>query len=154
MKQRSFSVKSQALAARGGVVSLVARVALVAGAVLLCGCRGPAKIVEGEAYPATLKQSRVVDVQVVRDRTRITLVNTTAQALGGRLWLNQWWSREVSAIEPGSRVTLDLREFKDRFGGAYRAGGFFATENPDKLVLTQLQSGGELVGLVTLVPSN
>lgn len=128
---------------------------LALGAALLLGaCRGQPTIVQGEVYPAELKQSRVLDVQVARERTHITLVNTSAQALGGRLWVNQWWSRELPSVEPGQRITLDLREFKDRFGKPYRAGGFFATENPDKLVLTQLQSGGEMLGLVTLVPTN
>lgn len=124
----------------------------VAG-LLLAGCAGEPTLVEGLSFPAGLKQTRTIPVQVERINTDIRLTNTTDQTLSGRLWANQWWSRTLDPVPPGRTVTLDLRTFKDKFNTSYRAGGFFATENPDKLVLTQLQTDSELIGLLTLAPA-
>ncbi len=121
-------------------------VALAAG---LSGCQSKT-IEDGPTYP-TLSQARVLDVQVKREGTRITLTNTSPTALGpGRMWINQWFSRELEPVAPGQTVTLDLDEFRDRYGDSFRAGGFFATERPAKLVLVQVEQNNEIVGLVTV----
>jgi hypothetical protein len=114
------------------------------------GCAGDARIGDGPQYP-TVDQSGVVDVQVRRNTTQITLTNTTPTTLGpGRLWLNQWFSREIGAIESGATVTFELSDFKDRYDDAFRAGGFFATQVPAKLVLAQIERDGVLTGLVVV----
>ncbi len=136
------------------------RVALLALSLSLCGavvlgapgCRStPSDIAEGPSYPEERGQSRVVDIQVTRDDTHITFTNTTAQAIPPcRMWLNRWYMLDFQGLGVGETVTLDLRDFRDRYGDRFRGGGFFATEFPDKLVLAQLEIGPELVGLVVI----
>jgi hypothetical protein len=133
--------------------SRVIAIASLAAGAFLGACRSAPQALDGPQFPTT-PQARVIDVQVLRDRTDITFTNTTSQPLQGRLWANQWWSRSLEQpIAPGQRVTLDLRTFKDRFGAPFAAGGFFATENPDKLVHMHLQTDTELVGLITILPA-
>jgi hypothetical protein len=108
-------------------------------------------MVEGPEYPADAKQARVLDIQVTRAETQITFTNTTARAIPPcRMWINRWWSVEFPGMAVGETRTLDLRDFKDRFGEPFRGGGFFATEAPDQLVHAQFQIEGELVGLVVI----
>lgn len=93
----------------------------------------------GPQYPP-VKQPRVVDVQVLRDETEVTMTNTTAAELPpGLLWINAWFSVPFDGLRIGQTVTLRLASFTDRFGTPFRAGGFFATELPDRVVLAQLQ---------------
>ena len=115
------------------------------------GCSSaPSEIADGPVYPA-VAQSRVLDVQVFRDEVQIRLTNTSARTFGPcRMWLNQWYSRELSGLAAAETTTLSLAEFKDRYGRAFRAGGFFATERPDRVVLVQIEEGAELVGLVVV----
>lgn len=129
---------------------------LVALAVVLAGCAGRAEeIGQGPVYPA-VTQLRTLDVQVVRDGTRISLTNTTAQPLGpGLLWLNAWYSLPFDGLGIGQRVELNLGDFRDRYGEAFRSGGFFATDAGDVVVLAQLQttdgpSEPVLLGLVVV----
>ena len=132
---------------RGGVGLVL--VALAAG-LLLGGCASDPTIGSGPIYPA-VEQSRVLDVQVKRAGTRISFTNAAAEPIGpGRLWANKWFSREIDAIAPGQTVSFDLSEFKDRYGDSFRAGGFFATQLPSKLVLMQLEREGTLVGLIVI----
>ena len=116
--------------------------ALAAAASLLAasGCSGgPDMIGSGPQYPP-IKQSRVVDVQVLRDETEVTMTNTTAADLpAGLLWINAWFSAPFDGLRIGQTVTLRLARFTDRYGTPFRAGGFFATELPDRLVQAQLQ---------------
>ncbi len=108
---------------------------------------------EGADYPSALKQSRTLDVQVTRNETEISLTNTTAAPLPpGTMWINAWYAREFPGLAVGESLTLNLRDFKDRFGDQFRAGGFWATDRPDRLALAQLESGGELLGLIVVTP--
>jgi hypothetical protein len=111
-----------------------------AGGFLLPGCSsGPEVIGSGPQYPP-VKQARVIDVQVLRDETVVTMTNTTAADLpAGLLWINAWFSRPFEGLKIGQTVTLRLASFEDRFGMPFRAGGFFAVELPDRLVLAQVQ---------------
>ncbi|MBY0309384.1 MAG: hypothetical protein K2Q09_11630 [Phycisphaerales bacterium] len=115
------------------------------------GCAGSAPpIVNGPAYPDRA-QSGVIDVQVVRHSTTITMTNTSARAFkDARLWANQWYSRDLPSWEPGQTLTLGLEEFKDRYGQPMKAGGFWAADNPERLALMQLQQGDELTGLIVI----
>jgi hypothetical protein len=125
---------------------MVAAAALCAG--LGGGCTGTRAIEEGEVYPQQIAQGSTLDVQVFRSETTISFTNTTPAALpAGRMWLNGWYSDAFAGLAPGASVTLDLRNFKDRYGDTFRAGGFFATELPEKLVLVQIHSGEQVVGL-------
>lgn len=123
----------------------------LSAALLMAACAGkPPEIVDGPVYPSVL-QSSVVDIQVIRDGTKATLTNTTANTYtDARLWINQWFSHELPTFKPGDTLTLELAEFKDRYGNELRAGGFWAVDNPTKLVLMQIEQGDKLTGLIVI----
>jgi hypothetical protein len=142
-------MRGRTLRAAVGVLGLLA-----AGG---CGS-GPREVEQARALPAGLVQRRVVDVQVIRVRTSIAVTNTTARALpAGTLWVNGRFSRAFEGLGVGESVVLELSGFEDEFGERFRAGGFFATQDRDPVVLAQLEvpaasEGGqaELIGLIAL----
>ncbi|MGD9688149.1 MAG: hypothetical protein AB7K52_05770 [Phycisphaerales bacterium] len=129
------------------------RRALIAAGVLLTlapGCQYSDQLTDGPTYPA-LDQARVLDIHVRRDETIITFTNTSPEAIPAcRMWVNRWWCREVDAIDIGETVRLDLTEFLDPYGEPFRAGGFFATEPPDRLLQAQFEYSGQIVGVVVI----
>lgn len=129
----------------------LALLALLA-AMTLAGCQsGPSAAATGPAYPEEKAQTTTLDIQVVRDETRISLTNTTARAFGkSRLWINRWFSRDIEQFDVGQTLEFDLTEFRDQYGESFRAGGFFATKKPERLVLAQLETADTLVGLVVV----
>lgn len=136
---------------------VVAAVAgMMAAAVVLGGCTSGSRVDAGlPEYPIELRQTKVLDVQVVRDDTHITMTNTTARSIGkARMWVNGWYSHDIEGFGVGESLTLSLFDFKDAYGTPFRAGGFFATERPDRLVLAQLEpldvEPRELLGLVVV----
>lgn len=143
--------------ASGAAMAVMARVA-VAGAVGVvwvgasCGCQSSGRPwVEGAAYPQERAVSRVLDVHVLRDTTKISLTNTSAEPIGpGTLWLNGRYGREIEQIAVGDRETYTLGTFRDEFGDAFRGGGFWAMERPDVLVRAEVESGDDLVGLIVI----
>ncbi len=96
----------------------------------------------GPTYPDAIAQLRTLDIQVQRDVRTITLTNTTAQDLpAGRMWVNKWFSRDMpEGLPVATTVSFDLGEFVNEFGERFRAGGFFAINDPDDLVLAQYQT--------------
>lgn len=125
-------------------------------ALWLCGCasRGPAA--GGRVFPATTPQARVADVHVFRDGTSIRLTNSTARAFGPCvLWINRAFSRDLPGLAVGESLELDLREFVDEHGARFRAGGFFSSEPPKRVVLVQIAETGQdgattLTGLIAI----
>ncbi|MBL8757736.1 MAG: hypothetical protein JNK35_04810 [Phycisphaerae bacterium] len=120
-----------------------------------CGGRGASQgqenLITGPAFPSGRQQARVLDVQVTRAETQITFTNTTARSLPAcTMWLNRRFGLALEPLPIGATRTLDLRDFKDEYGEAFRGGGFFATEAPDRVVLAQLDLGDELVGLIVI----
>lgn len=107
-------------------------------------------------YPRHLAQSEVVDIQMIRNpETVLTMTNTTARTFGpSTVWINGRYSRPILGLAPGETLRLNLYEFRDEFGEKFRAGGFFATKLPDKVVHAQLETivdgETELVGLVVV----
>lgn len=90
-----------------------------------------------------------VNAQVLRDEQTISLTNTSGRVLGpGTMWLNGRYGREIGEIGLGQTVTYRLASFEDEFGEAFRAGGFWAIEDPDLLVRAEVEEGEGLVGLV------
>ncbi len=130
---------------------LIGRVALVSGIAFSSACSSRSGEIASEpAYPARA-QSGSIDIQVVRDDTQISMTNTTARVLpSGRVWANRWFSREFPGLGVGESITMSLSEFKDEYGDTFRAGGFFATDKPAKLVQVQLETADQLVGLVVV----
>ena len=130
---------------------------MAAGAVtLLAGCRTGSRVEAGlPMYRDDAVQTSVMDVQVVRDDTHITMTNTTARSIGrARMWVNGWYSREIDGFGVGETLRLNLYDFKDAYGTPFKAGGFFATERPEKLVLAQIEpldvEPRELLGLIVV----
>lgn len=120
---------------------------------LLCGAGGCAstQIGSGPVYPAAATRTGSLDIHVIRRGTRIELTNTTARAFGrGTLWLNGYWGRTLDGLAVGESLDLSLRDFRDEYGEPFRAGGFFAREKPDKIVLAELEVEGKLLGLVVV----
>ncbi len=124
------------------------------------GCQsGPDVVSYARTYPP-LAQQGSLDIQVVRRVTKIELTNTTARAFGNStLWLNGRFSLPIDGFGVGETLTLNLRDFRDEFSDAFRAGGFFASETPDRLVLAQIETprvgegpegAKELLGLVVV----
>jgi hypothetical protein len=103
------------------------------------------------AYPLDRPVVSTVDIQVVRRETEITLTNTTARAFPAtRMWVNQWYGRDIPALGVGQTLTLDLSTFTDEYDQPFRAGGFWATRRPEKLVKAELETPEGLVGLVVV----
>ncbi|MGD9790202.1 MAG: hypothetical protein AB7Q00_01910 [Phycisphaerales bacterium] len=109
-------------------------------------------------FPDVLAQTTTADIQVVRDSTVISLTNTTASPLApATLWLNRRFARHIPEFAVGQSLTLELDSFVDENGERFRAGGFFASEAPEKLVQAQLElppsassQQPQLVGLVVI----
>ena len=73
------------------------------------------------------------------------MTNTTSGDLpAGRMWLNKWFSREMpGGLAIAQSVSFDLGEFVDEFGEGFRGGGFFASDDPDDLVLAQYETDNQ-----------
>lgn len=133
---------------KGGLFTTLA--AAIAGA--LAACSTPRDVSKaGPPAPLVSRQTTTVDVQVFRDETVIRMTNTTAKPLPkGRMWINNWYSRPFDGLGVGKSVELSLADFHDRYGDAFRAGGFFAADRPDTVVLAQIEAGEELIGLIVV----
>lgn len=115
------------------------------------GCASQAELGNGPIYPEEKRITAVVDIQVLRDETEITMTNTTTRTFApARAWVNQWWCADFPGLTPGQTIKLDLSNFKDCFGDAFRAGGFFATQNPDALVKFEVEEEAGLVGFIVI----
>lgn len=129
---------------------------LVALAFLPACSSGPLPITQGRAFPPELRQTEVLDIQVFRHETRIEFTNTTARSIpAGTMWLNRRFSRAMPAIAVGQSFDLALDEFEDEFGEHFRAGGFFATREPETLVQAQIETTGNdgkpaLLGMIVV----
>lgn len=126
-------------------------VALLLAVPLLASCGGPSKVDYARPFPADAKQSSTVNVQVLRMETEITLTNTSAQEFpAGTLWINRQYSMPIDALPIGKSLTMPLTSFRNEFSEPFRAGGFFATEKPDRLAQVQLETSEGFVGFVVV----
>lgn len=118
---------------------------------ILTGCHHSARIAADRQYPTAKDHGVGADIQVTRDVTTISFTNTTAQNLPeGAIWANSAFSRDFPGLGVGESITLNLAEFHNRNGEAFRAGGFFSTERPDVLVRVQIEGENELIGLTVI----
>lgn len=121
---------------------------------LLASCSGPGTALRanaGPSYPRTLQNAGALPIQVIRRVTHIDIANTSARSFGpSTVWLNGRFSHPIDELAVGQTLRLDLREFRDEFGETFRAGGFFATRNPDALVLCELETEGQIHGLIVV----
>lgn len=119
----------------------IAAVAILAGTVLTaCSGARPIDTSLARPFPEALEQARVLDIQVRRDPTSITLTNTTASDIPPcTMWLNKRYSRPFEGLPIGDTVTLPLASFIDEYGERFRPGGFWATRPSQRLVLAQFE---------------
>lgn len=97
---------------------------------------GPAR-----SYPAHLPRGPVLDIHVFLEPDRLRLTNTTTTSFEhATLWLNAWFSAPIDRFHVGQTLSVPLKQFRDEHGEAFRGGGFFATEPPDRLVLAELET--------------
>lgn len=135
--------------------SAPALLAALIAAAALAGCASDnTRIDAGPVYPTRLlPAAETLDIQVFRDGQHIELTNTTARSFGPSwLWLNGRFGLQIEGLAIGQTLRLPLRSFRDEFGEPFRAGGFFATEKPERLVLAEIQTGDTLAGLVVVGP--
>ncbi|MFN0132840.1 MAG: hypothetical protein ACKVW3_09990 [Phycisphaerales bacterium] len=139
----------------GGLAACILT-ALAATVLAPGGCGRSMQIVERSPYPRDVPAGPTLDIQVVRDGTEIELTNTTARGFGRSvIWLNRRHGLEIDGLRVGERKRLALREFLDEYSEPFRAGGFFATEATERLVLAELQTEAEpgtwrMLGLVVV----
>lgn len=136
------------------VIPAAAWVASLVLLLLLPACTtAPGEHGSQPAYPLSIEQYDTLNIQVTRDVTEISFTNTTARTFGpSRLWLNGEYGRDLEPLEIGETITLDLRDFVNENGEPFRAGGFFAAEQPEVLVLAQLEVDNprRLLGLIVV----
>jgi hypothetical protein len=107
------------------------------------GCQTPPTHVPyARPYP-DLKQSEVLNIQVFRRTKTIEFTNTTARVIGpSTIWLNKRFCRPIDGLAIGQSMTLPMKEFRDEFYDAFRGGGFFAVEEPERLAMAQIETTG------------
>ncbi|MBA4038966.1 MAG: hypothetical protein C0468_01320 [Planctomyces sp.] len=121
----------------------------LAGAWASPGCAPNTTIGAGVAYPAQLGQARTLDIQAFSDGVRLTMTNTTGGTIrDARVWVNAYYQLAIEPWAPGQTVVLSLDEFRDEYDAPYRAGGFFAGRNPDKVYQVQIEHADRLDGVV------
>lgn len=125
--------------------------ALGLGAALTSCSTTSSSFATGPVYPTHKAQTRVLDIQVIRRQTRITLTNTSAESLhAGRMWVNAEYALDFDGLGIGESTTLSLLDFRNEFSETFRAGGFFATRIPADLVQVQLEDESGLTGLIVV----
>ncbi len=108
---------------------------------MVTGCNAPRPDL-GKPYPAELAQAHQLDVQVMRNENRLRFTNTSGVAFGefgeARVWVNAAYSLPINGLAIGQRVDLPLYDFRNEYGQRFRAGGFFATEIPTRVVKAEI----------------
>ena len=118
----------------------------VLACVMLGACQSaPTTSPYARPYPALIaRDPKTLDIQVSRDGKNLDFTNTTAREFGpSTVWVNRWFSRPIDGIKVGESVSLPLGEFKDLYSDSFKAGGFFAKENPDVVVMCELETNPE-----------
>ncbi len=123
---------------------------LLIGVLQACSS-APSTITQGQKYPAPIHHAQTLDIQVFRHATEIEFTNTTAHEFGpSTLWLNGRFSHPIDGLALGQTLKIPLKSFKDEFGEAFRGGGFWAIQRPERLALAELQNGNDMLGLIVV----
>lgn len=122
---------------------------VVASAFALTACQGyPRATFDGPAYPESAPKLETLNVQVVVGAVDITLTSGEPRNFGpGEVWLNRWFAAEIDGLDRGERLVVPLSAFRNEAGLPPKSGGFFATREPDDIVLAELHTGAGLYGL-------
>jgi hypothetical protein len=117
--------------------------AATCAALLLLGACSTARVqsLDGRAYPGSVVQERVLDVQLIQRPQAVSLTNTTPRTLGpGWLWINGWYSAALPAVGIGERIEIPMRDFRNEFGESPRSGGFWAGRDATRVVHAQIET--------------
>ncbi|MCH2141489.1 MAG: hypothetical protein MK077_00605 [Phycisphaerales bacterium] len=122
---------------------------------LLGGCHTPDFEISRAraAYPYDLHTTDTTPIEVFRDGTELTVVNSTANHWPACvMWINQRFSAPMPAMRAGQMVTLSLDNFYDDLGVVFPSGGLFAIRRPMPVRLVELQLNEEvpMIGLVAI----
>ncbi len=119
-----------------------------------CAQQHAADVDYARAYPQQVTLGPTLDIQVFGRATTIELTNATAREFGpSTIWLNALYAMPIESLEIGESLTLPLAGFRNEFNETIRAGGFFATRRPDRLVLVQIEedaSPGTMLGMIVV----
>jgi hypothetical protein len=131
--------------------------AFVPSCLLLASCAGPPEPVPyARVYPTDLARGQTLDIQVIKHDTSLEFTNTTARAFGpSTLWLNSYYCQPVEGIAVGQTIRMPLSGFRNEHSESFRGGGFFAADEPERLVLAELETPGPdgapmLLGLIVV----
>jgi len=117
----------------------VAAAILAAGAGVGAGCTPNTRPELGKPYPTDTPGEFDLDVQVFRNQNRIAITNTSGIVFGeARVWVNAAYSLPIAGLAIGQRIELPLQDFRNEYGQPFRAGGFFATEIPMRVVKAEI----------------
>lgn len=147
------------------ISATIAAASLLALSSAGCASGEPEEIAYAREFPPQLVQREVLNIHVLRRPTtfggaNIELTNTSDRSFGpSTLWLNGRYSRPIEGLAVGQTLVIPLTEFTDQHSDRVRAGGFFATEAPDRIVLAQIEvppasdagtpaGTGTLIGLI------
>ena len=120
-------------------VGAILTLALALALALAAGCAAKTIPALGKPYPSELPVGAALDVQVFRQQNRLRFTNTSGIVFGeARVWVNAAYSLPITGLAVGQRVDLPLRDFRNDFGQPFRAGGFFATEQPTPVVKAEI----------------
>ncbi|MSR28420.1 MAG: hypothetical protein EXS03_02445 [Phycisphaerales bacterium] len=132
-----------------------ASVLALLGAVAGCGTVLYDPALATSAYPDTLAQERVVQIQAVPRELTLDLVNATnIDYRDIDIWVNRRFMQHVPVLAAGQTIELQIDKFRDVWGQCPQPGGFWRTRKPTPLVLVQIQrdATSPMLGLVTVVP--
>ena len=105
------------------------------------------------SYSHELHTIETADIQVFRDEQIIELVNATVHTYRNfDIWINQRYVLQVDQMLAGETIRLSLWDFFDERGDRFNAGGFWATREPERVRLVELQAAQNLpmMGLLTI----
>ena len=105
------------------------------------------------SYSHELHTIDTVDIQVFRDVELIELVNATVHSyLDFDIWINQRYVLHVDQMLAGETIRRSLWDFFDERGDRFNADGFWATREPERVRLVEMQPAQNLpmVGLLTI----
>lgn len=119
----------------------------------LVGCSAGGPVSYARTFPGAKERAEPIDVQAVWLEQELVITNTTARPIpAGSLWVNEWFNRPFDGLAVGETVRLRLTDFRDEFSEPFRAGGFFATRESDRVVSVVLEHDDTLTPLVVTRP--
>ncbi|MCA9311350.1 MAG: hypothetical protein KDA21_09110 [Phycisphaerales bacterium] len=102
-------------------------------------------------YPQGQASAGTLDIQVIRRPQSLEMTNTSLHAFGpSTVWLNAEYALPIDGFAVGETLSLPLTGFRNEFSERFRAGGFFATRDPTRLVLAEIEAEDGRWGLIVV----